>query len=209
MKALIHKDLAALWKYCRTYFYLCGAFLAAAVFLPEYDFLTLYPCFFMGMLPTTLIAYDERDRWERFSLTLPITRRQLVSAKYLVGLILQGGVFSLTAAAVALQGVLRGTFFWEDYLMELVLLLCLGLAAPALMLPFVFKLGSERGRLGYVIGMGVSLGVCVFTALTLDRLGLGFSGSAAQIALVILAAVVLLYPVSWFFSVRWYEKREF
>ena len=103
MKALIYKDLLAVWKYCRTHIFMCAAFLLASIFVEEYSFLQMYPLIFIGMLVNTLIAYDERDKWDRQVLTMPVTRTQYVSAKYLTGLILQGVVLLLTAGAHALQ----------------------------------------------------------------------------------------------------------
>ena len=50
-------------------------------------FFVFYPCLFCGMVPVNLLAYDERSRWLQYSGTLPYTRAQIVSGKYLIGLI--------------------------------------------------------------------------------------------------------------------------
>ena len=39
MKALIYKDLLAVWKYCRNFIVMCAVFLLASVFMEEYSFL--------------------------------------------------------------------------------------------------------------------------------------------------------------------------
>ena len=147
MKALIYKDLLAVWKYCRTHIFMCAAFLLSSVFVEEYSFLQMYPLIFMGMLVNTLIAYDERDKWDRQVLTMPITRKQYVTAKYLTGLILQGTVFLLTAAAHFVQLKLVNRFVWECFRTDLAMMVVLAAAAPSLILPFVFKNGSEKGRM--------------------------------------------------------------
>ena len=96
MKALIYKDLLAVWKYCRSYLFMCGAILVSSVFIEEYSFMQFYPLIFMGTLVNTLIAYDERDKWDRQVLTMPVTRKQYVTAKYLTGLLLLGTVLAYT-----------------------------------------------------------------------------------------------------------------
>ena len=78
MNALIYKDFLAIWKYCRFFLLMCGGFLVTSVFIEEYSFMQMYPVIFMGMLVNTLIAYDERDKWDRQVLTMPITRNQLL-----------------------------------------------------------------------------------------------------------------------------------
>ena len=45
-------------------------------------------CVFGAMLPVTALAYDERAKWDKYALTMPVTRRQMVLSKYLLGLLL-------------------------------------------------------------------------------------------------------------------------
>ena len=42
----------------------------------------------MVMLVITSLAYDERSRWDRYALTMPVSRKEMVLSKYLLGLIL-------------------------------------------------------------------------------------------------------------------------
>ena len=209
MKALIYKDCLAIWKYCRNYLLMCAVFLVASVFMEEYSFLQMYPVIFMGMLMNTLIAYDERDKWDRQVLTMPITRKQYVTAKYLMGLMLQGTVLLLTAGAHALQMALQGGFQWEIFFVEVELLLVLAAAAPSLTLPFIFRDGSEKGRMAYLIVIGTVFGLAAIGTIILKKLDL--MQDQAELPGGPLAAVlmVLLYLGSWILSVRWYEKREF
>lgn len=209
MKALIYKDLLAVWKYCRMYLFMCAAFLISSVFVEAYSFLQMYPLILMGMLVNTLIAYDEHDKWERLVLTMPVSRKQYVTAKYLMGLTLQGTVLLLTAGAHALQLVLAGKFVWEAFQMDLVILLVIASAAPSLMLPFVFRNGSEKGRMAYLIVIGTVFGLAAAGSIILKKLDLMHRQVAFPGGLLVVVLVVLLYLGSWALSVRWYEKREF
>mgnify|MGYP003450688398 CR=1 FL=1 len=209
MKALIYKDLLTIWKNCRYYLLMCGVFLAASVFVEEYSFLQMYPVIFMGMLVNTLIAYDERDKWDRQVLTMPITRKQYVTGKYLVGMILQGTVLVLTAGANALQMVLHEGFLWEAFRAEVGILLVLASAAPSLTLPFIFRNGSEKGRMAYLIVIGTVFALAALGAIILEKLNLMHKQVELPGGPLVVVLVVLLYLGSWVLSVRWYEKREF
>ena len=205
MKALIYKDLLAVWKYCRNYLFLCGVFLLLSIFMEEYSFLQMYPVIFMGTLVNTLIAYDERDRWDRQVLTMPVTRKQYVTGKYLTGMILQGTMMVLSAAACALRLAMGDGFGWAVFKDYLAFLLGLAVAAPSLILPFIFKNGSEKGRMAYLIVLGAIFALAVCGVLVLKKLDM----VGVPMDLSVLPAAVLLYPASWALSVRWYEKREF
>ena len=209
MKALIYKDLLAVWKYCRTYIFMCAAFLLASIFVEEYSFLQMYPLIFMGMLVNTLIAYDERDKWDRQVLTMPVTRTQYVSAKYLTGLILQGVVLVLTALAHGLQLHLAGSLVWHAFWTDIAMLVVLAVAAPSLILPFIFKNGSEKGRLAYLIVFGTLFAVVAAGGVVLDKLGMVVELTELPMGIVSVVTAVVLYPASWALSVHWYGKREF
>ena len=209
MKALIYKDLLAVWKYCRTHIFMCAAFLLSAVFAEEYSFLQMYPLIFMGMLVNTLIAYDERDKWDRQVLTMPVTRKQYVSAKYLTGLILQGVVLVLTALAHWLQLHLAGSLVWDAFWVDISMLVVLAVSAPSLILPFIFKNGSEKGRLAYVIVFGTLFALVAAGGIVLDKLGMVVELTELPMGIVSVVAAVVLYPSSWALSVHWYAKREF
>ncbi len=209
MKALVYKDLLAVWKYCRTHLLMCAAFLIASIFVEAYSFLQMYPLIFMGTLTNTLIAYDERDKWDRQVLTMPVTRKQYVTGKYLTGLILQGTVLVLTAGAHAFQLHLMGSFDWHTYWMDLTGLLILASAAPSLILPFVFKNGSEKGRMAYLIVVGSIFALVIAGAMVLGKLGLTEYLAELPLGIPLTLTAAALYPASWALSVRWYEKREF
>ena len=209
MKALVYKDFLAIWKYCRTYLIMCAVFLVLSIYIEEYSFLQLYPLIFMGMLVNSLVAYDERDKWDRQVLTMPVTRRQYVTAKYVTGLILQGTVLVLTACAHGLQLHLAGSFDWNGFLVGLALMVMLAVAAPSLMLPFIFKNGSEKGRMAYLIVLGSIFAAAVGGVVVLKKLDMLNAPIELPVPAVAAAVAVILYPASWALSVRWYAKREF
>lgn len=206
MKGLILKDFYMLSKYLRMFLLLIVAFTIYSVFDRENFFYQIYPAMLVGAMPMTLYSYDEREHWCSYSQTLPVSKRQYVTAKYAVGLI-NVSVFAVFAAVVQLMahGGASG-FVWEDYLAGLLLLVIFGLTAQAFTLPFLIKFGVEKGRIIFIM-LFVLLGVAIGILTELQKLhfeniqGLPF---VAVGCLVIIAA----YIISWFLSVKFYEKRE-
>ena len=130
-----------------------------------------------------------------------------MSSKYAVTLVSAGAVwllFLLIYTGLALAGYMD----WSMVLALGGLLLFIGLLAPAVSLPPLFRWGSAKGRLIYlvlVVVMASGLGA-VFSALgTVDS---AVDLPAPVVAALLVLILIALFVGSWALSVRWYEKRE-
>lgn len=209
MKALIYKDLLTLWKNLRMYLLMCVIFQLASLGGESFTFMRFYPLILVSSLPHTLIAYDERSGWEKYALCLPASRKQLVSSKYLVGLLLQSGILLIAAVTNLFLAMEDGYFDAFGYCFELGLNLALGVCVMCVALPATFKMGSEKGRLVNTISYGVLAAVLVITVILGSSLGLpDFTLNEWGMIPVLLIPVIAL-PASWLLSIRWYENREF
>lgn len=211
MKGLLLKDFYQVVKYCRSYLLICLMFLGISLFADNNVFFIVYPCLLASMIPMNLIAYDTSSRWETMCLTLPYSRSQLVSAKYLVGLICEAGVIFLTVLSLGLKMGITGVFSASE-LGELAnTLMTIALLLPALMLPLIFKLGVEKGRVFYIAAIGTIMAVSALFFARFSEMGIQFDFSippiARTVALPLLA--IVLYILSWRLSIHFYEKRDF
>ena len=203
MKGLLLKDFYMLIYYGKVFLLLMLVFLVAGTAIEQYNVFLFFPCLFAGILPMTLQAYDERSGWCHFSGTLPYTRAQLVSVKYLFALLLGGAVVLLTTVLFVLSSA--PVFSLPKLLALLAAAGTVTLLVPALLLPFVFRFGSEKGRIAYLILVG---GLCAG--------GLFFlRGGQGQPSLpgwagpgVFFGAAMLLFAGSWLLSVSIYQARE-
>lgn len=207
MKGLLLKDLYLVNKYCRSYLLIAVLFLAMSLFGDNNMFFVVYPCLFASLIPVTLLAYDERSKWEQFCGALPYTKAQLVSAKYLVGLIIQCIMLLLTSAAQAYRMIHAGTFQWGSYLTLLVALLFMSGLVSSLALPLMFKLGTEKGRVAYYIMVGAVCGLSV-AGVTIFRSESALFMHSALVIPVMFVVTLVLYVVSWRVSIAFYQKRE-
>lgn len=207
MKGLILKDLYMMKKYCKSYLLITFVFVAVSFASSENLFLVFYPCLLCGMIPVNLLGYDERSKWLQYSETMPYTKGQIVSCKYLIGLGTQVAVLLVTGASQAIKMSINGTFILGDYLVLVMLLLIMSLLASSVTLPFMFKLGVEKGRMAYYIMIGI---VCAGSIISSNLLS---ESSASEIklnaALPTICFVGLgLYVLSWLLSIIFYKKRE-
>ena len=207
MKGLLRKDWYQVLSYMKTMYLVVLAVLViwgmsasdSAVFPIS------YAAIFLGILPVSLISYDQASGWTEYSLTLPVSRKTLVAEKYLIGLgcaatsILLGVVFALVRA-------LNGVAVEKE---QLLLMLCSGactvLLMNALILPLMYRFGVEKARMLYFLtfvlgGLLTGGGSALLDPMESIRPALGLMAAAA-----VLAALVL-YALSWRLSVAWYGK---
>lgn len=201
MKGLLRKDFYMLTSDCRLFLVVIVLFLLVGM-LTETDTVFLFiPCMFAGLLPVTLQAYDERSGWCRYSGTMPYTRAQMVSVKYLFALLLGCAVVMLAGVAYLLP---IGTADPHGLISLLAVAGSLTLIFPALLMPFVFRFGSEKGRIAYLILVG---GLCAGGYLLFHggHMPPQLGGSGWQGMLI--GAAVLLFAGSWLLSVAIYQSR--
>lgn len=203
MKGLLVKDLYMSKTYCWVYLLTAAAFLVLYAFSSvsghENLFFLLYPTVLAGMVPVNLIAYESQCKWEQFAGTLPYTRAQLVSAKYLIGLMFFGILLAMTLAVMSLAMVIAGSFSPAMLWGQSVLMALCFFGSCTFILPLVFRFGIEKARIMYLAMIGL---VCGLTAaISIIR------QMPRAIPLAALAAGVL-YLLSWGLSIRFYQKRE-
>ena len=206
MKGLLLKDFYLSWRYCRAFLVIVAVFLAVSFTGDDNIFFLIYPIMIASVIPMTLVSYDEHDKWTAYSGTLPYTRAQLVSTKYLVGMCFCSVAFLISMAATTVRMILGGGFVLEQFALVGTALLVLGCLGPALILPYVFKYGAEKGRMAFYITIGL------FTAAATVLAGIGFQvqvmGGGLWPLAVVAGVSILLYALSWWLSIRFYQKRE-
>ena len=203
MKGLIRKDLYMIWRYGRMLLLISAVFLGMSLVAEQNFFFVVYPVLFGGVLPVTLISYEERDGWNRYCDALPISRRTVVNERYVMTLLCFLALCLLTMAAQAAVAIPQGRAA------ELVQLVCVlpgvGLLAPAFMIPVTLRWGVEKGRLVYYVFIGVAVTIGITAANSIS----GMSGEIAGPGMwAIPAAAAVLFAVSWLISIKLYETRE-
>lgn len=206
MKGLLLKDLYMMKAYCKSYALFVVVFLAASL-INGNAFFIYYPCLMCGMIPLSLLSYDERSRFIQYSVSLPVTRAQTVSAKYLVGLFTQGAVLIVAGIVQGLRMKANGSFVPDEFAVMMLSMLVVSMLASAIPLPFVFRYGVEKGRIALYVMVGF---VCASAVL----LSKGINGMPrerilpAQLFAILAVLGIGVFALSWYLSVAFYKKRE-
>lgn len=207
MKGLLLKDLYMMAKYCRSYLLIAAVFIAVSFVGNDNMFFIFYPCLLCGMIPVNLLGYDERSRWLQYSETMPYSRAQIVSGKYLIGLGAQSAMLLVTSIAQAIRMNMNNSFSASDYLVMIMLLLIMSMLSSSICLPFIFKLGVEKGRMAYYVMVGIVCGGSVVASTVLrDAMQSGIKPNGVLALVAILG--IAIYALSWYLSIVFYKKRE-
>ncbi len=207
MKGLLLKDWYMAKKYCRSYLFIGIGFIILSFMSKGNMFFIFYPCLLCGMIPVNLLAFDERSRWSEYVGTLPYTKTQIVSAKYLIGLLAQ--IAMLTVACIA-QGVkmsIDGEFVLKEFLVLIMLLLIMATITSSLTLPFIIKYGVEKGRAVYYVMIGVVCAVSII-ATTIFKESAQFEIQLNGVLPIAFLVGIGIYALSWCLSVVFYKKKE-
>lgn len=207
MKGLLLKDFYMMKRYCRSYLLIVAVFIAFSLASNDNLFFVFYPCLLCGMIPVNLLGYDERSRWMQYSATLPYTKGQIVSCKYVIGLMAQAAMLIATGIAQAVRMSISGTFQLNDYIVLMLMVLMMATITSSLSLPFIFKLGIEKGRAAYYVMIGV---VVIGSAVASGMSGadLHTKTQLSSILPILCLAGIGIYAFSWYLSVVFYKKRE-
>lgn len=209
MKGLLRKDFYMAVAYCRTIFIVLLLFLLLGVFEGASLFFIIYPAILMGTLPMTLYSYDEREHWCGYCRTMPVSSKDYVTAKYLFGFLSVCGYALLAALLSLIIQIPQGTFSIAIPLSRAGAALVTGLMGQCLTMPFLIKLGAEKGRMIYLVTLCIVCAAATFFQMYLPDGGLSIVWKMKVELAGMLAVLIVLWAASWQLSVKFYEKREF
>ena len=161
------------------------------------------------------ISYDEFDNGLAFLMTLPVTRKQYVAEKYLLGAGLTAVAWGIaTITGVICKGVAELQGCLSETIIGSLIYIPLALLMLAVSLPLVIHFGAEKGRYIAMVMWAIIFAVVYILIKTM-----GLSADAVDAWLnglnrgMVLAGVVLftviVYMGSFWIGVRLMEKKEF
>lgn len=166
MKGLILKDFINLKSQLKIYLMILIMWLGIGLFNDSASFFSGVMQMFVVMIPITAMAYDDKTKWDCFALTMPLSRKELVLARY---------VFMLMVVAfVALSSMIGCFIINKDMGASFMITLLgapVGLILNGVLMPIIFQFGVEKGRyifigvitlfvlLAFVLGSSSVMGV--------------------------------------------------
>ncbi|EGT3817527.1 membrane protein [Clostridioides difficile] len=166
------------------------------------------------VLCTTMIvstfSYDDLNKWDSYVLTMPISRNDIVLSKYLTMLIFSfiGVLVSLIVSVTI--GYFKNTLILNETLLINALILSISVCFGSLILPLIYKFGTERARLLMILCFLVpTLALLVFKSI-LENISSPISIEIILNTLVysLPFVAILLFVISYFISSKIYSKKE-
>jgi len=217
MKGLILKDFYNLKKYGRQITKILGVFLIFGIMMKS----SLYICFMIMLYGTmtiiTAMSYDEKAGFDKFALSMPIKREDLVKSKYAVWLII---MFSALLVSFV-TGLVINLFVGGNYIEMIISMLAVEsvyIILFSIVIPIFFKFGVEKGRM-YMMAVFIIPSILgAVAAGVINKAGISINENQINqiiendMYLIIAGAVIfviLAVYVSFRVSVRIILKKEF
>lgn len=206
MKGLMIKDFFVIRKQAKVLVGLLIFYLVYATATKAVSMLAMITLLCV-MMPITTMAYDEKNKWDKYVLSMPVSRRTLVLSKYFFGIMLD-----LTGIVLVALISMIMVFFSDEMIITEVLLMsvtfgAIGLVFLAIMLPILFKFGVEKGRLLMMLVIFTP----VILGMLLPKLGIAPPSEQTLKLLAYAAPVIIFFVVliSIKISIAIYNKKEF
>lgn len=216
MTGLILKDFLILRKTLRSYLLILVVY-AAVAFSGFWSgsFVGAFIMVMVAMLPMNVFAYDKQCNWDVYGLALPVGRTKTVAARYACVLLLclASAAFSAVLGVVlSLMGRMEEGL--GEYLVTCAVVLVVGMLVNSVMLPLLYKFGSERARIMFygVLGAIVLLGVVFFGPLGgiawLKTLETPTMEQVAAVPVIAALAGLVLLALSFLLSRHFYGSKD-
>ena len=197
MTGLIKKDFYLSVSMFKSYV------LVAAVFAPltlagiyDISFFVTYMSVMCIMIPVNLFAYDEQARWDKYAAALPSGRAGVVKARYLFTILVCLGSLLFALLLQLIVALVSGAQGQErvDLLLSGLFPAAYGCFMNAILLPLLFKFGSQKGRIYLILALGVGVGV-IFGGLTgLKEMGISLSELTLPLFVLPVVGLLALIP---------------
>ncbi|MGM0522916.1 MAG: ABC-2 transporter permease [Bacillota bacterium] len=146
MKGLLLKDIFTLEKQMRVLLIVIAGF----ALIPASNMIG-FTVMYAIIIPISSFGYDERAKWDRLMRMMPIPERSIILSKYVLGYSFVGliSVIMLIAQfgyhAFGYQDLTLASY--PAFLVNVIFMVFMALIGYAVLMPFIFKLGMEKGRL--------------------------------------------------------------
>lgn len=176
----------------------------------------------VGMISLSTFSYDEMSKSNKYILTLPVTRKEIVLEKYVLAIVatILGGIlgFIVTLLVGNVMNYLRPDNLIDINIETLLATSVGGMFGISLIqsiqIPSIFKWGAEKGRIQMFIVLFVLVIIGAIAGFLLKQAGLSVDieklenilNNFGLVALILLSC--LMYFISYKISYKIYKNKE-
>lgn len=222
MKGLIIKDLLQLKSYLKTLIIFMFIFICVSLEPQNTNtdgILTVMMTLGLGMFGMATFSYDEMAKANKYILTFPLKRKEVVLSKYVLQFLLTmtgailGMILSFVISLILNKGI--------PNIIDLISIALGGMfgigLVEAIQIPCFYKVGAEKGRIymfiitvvvAFLAGAIIMLGEKIVANFSIN---LDFMNNILEsiFPLILFALILLEYFVSYKISYKIYSKKEF
>lgn len=217
IKGLITKDLLQLKSYRKSLVIFILIFIVTGIEqgIEEMGgYISIMLTLAFGMFSIATFSYDEQAKADRYIMTLPLTRKEIVLSKYVL-IILSTIVGAILGIIVSSAIVYLNLKSLPD-IQELISMAIGGIfgigVVEAIQVPCIYKLGAERGRVQIFIVIAIIafiLGGIFFLGEKMSiNLPVDLNLINQFIPMILVVVTLLMYYISYRISCNIYSKKE-
>ena len=222
IKGLLKKDLYNLATYKVS---LIIIILFCGIAIIGTEAITIAPaiiCGIVGMISLSTFSYDEISKSNRYILTLPANKKELVREKYILalGATVLGGVFGilLTVVVVNIMNYLRPENIINLDYQTLIISTMGGIFAisflQAIQIPSMYKWGAEKGRIQMFILVLIIVAIIGGIYFLINKANINIdmemlNNFITRFGLIILiVSTIIMYSISYKIAYKIYKNKE-
>ena len=199
MLGILLKDFVTTKKQIIWYIFMIALFCVVAVVTDNVAFAGSIGMVVAISVPTSAIAYEERDGFNKIAVASGIDKKVIVIEKYLLGFLF------LLIGGISYFLVYYFSKAQANKWIEFVVSMCMQIVLLAIVMPVIFKFGVEKGRTYMILFMVVFLSIFIALMSLIN-----FTVDSAIVVLPIVITITIIGLVaSIFLSIKIYKKKDF
>lgn len=222
IKGLIKKDLYNLSSYKSSLIIMilfCGI---AIIGTKAINYASIIICTIVGMISLSTFSYDEIAKSNKYILTLPTDRKEIIKAKYIlaIGATILGGILGLliTIIVVNVMNYLRPEDIINIDYEGLIVSTIGGMWGISLIqsiqIPSIYKWGAEKGRIQMFILLFILVAVVIGIGFLIMKANFNIDIKAINSfmnkfgIMILVALMIIMYYISYNISYKIYKNKE-
>jgi len=212
MKGLIVKDFTYIKNYWKTYLLaIILGIIPTALINYDPNFMLIISMLIIFIISINTFSFDKENNWNKYALTMPVSRRDIVRAKYMLNIIglLLGSILGFLLTLI-------GNFFYNidldfnSFINILIISMAFFFILSSIDLPTLFKWGTNKGKIVLMIVLFTLIAIIFQIIEKAYNYILNISSiDTIKLNLLIILIRILIYFISYKISLYIMSKKEY
>lgn len=214
MKSLILKDLFNIGHNTKSMLFILVVFAVALIPFSGVEGYIFVCAILCSMMIVTTFSFDDNSKWTRYSMIMPVSKKDLVVGKFIVLAVFctAGSLFGLVVGFIGgliTNKVVFSLLGFGELLFLTLVAWVISLIFGSMSIPLVFKFGAEKGRVLLLVSFLIPAGICFGIYQILVMLGIELTDQTVFILLCCSPLLALIWCyVMYSVSYHIFTKQE-